>query len=143
MNVKSSHERLGGETRQEGGSDRAFGIVFGTVFALVALWLYFDGGTVPWWAMGLSAVFFGLALICPAVLRPLNKLWTRFGLLLHRIINPVLMLVLYILAILPIGLVMRILGKNPLRLRPDPQAKSYWVEREPPGPDPKTMPYQF
>ena len=143
MKATSSHERLGAEARQEGGSDRAFGIVFGVVFAVLAVWPMIAGASVAWWALGLSVVFFGLALVRPAVLRPLNKLWTRFGLLLNKITNPVIMLVLYVLAIVPLGLVMRILGKNPLRLRPDPQAKSYWVEREPPGPDPTTMPNQF
>lgn len=139
----SSHERLVSETRVRGSSDRAFGMVFGVVFAVIAAWPFMAGGGIAWWALGLSAAFFGLALVRPAVLRPLNRLWMRFGLLLHKITNPVIMLILYVLAIVPMGLVMRILGKDLLHLKRDPQAKSYWIEREPPGPDPTTMPNQF
>lgn len=118
-------------------------MVFAVVFALFGLWPLVADEAVRWWALGLSAAFLGLALARPAVLQPLNRLWTKFGLLLHRLTNPVIMAVLFFLTIVPLGLIMRVLGKDSLFLIPDPQAKSYWIEREPPGPDPETMPNQF
>jgi hypothetical protein len=132
-----------GQIPQTGSSNRSFGIVFAVVFALLGLWPLMAGETVRWWALGPSVIFLGLALVRPAVLQPLNRLWTKFGLVLHRLVNPVIMAVLFFLTIVPLGLVMRVLGKDLLLLSPDPQAKSYWIERRPPGPDPETMPNQF
>ncbi|HMB48131.1 MAG TPA: SxtJ family membrane protein, partial [Afifellaceae bacterium] len=71
---------------------------------------------------------------------PLNKLWMKFGLLLHNIVNPLVMGLLFFLTITPIALYFRISGKDPLKLRLEPDARSYWIDRDPPGPDPKTMP---
>ncbi len=74
---------------------------------------------------------------------PLNRLWARFGRLLHRLVTPLLMLIVFAATVVPIGLAMRALGKGPLRRRPDPAAQSYWIERRPPGPPPETMKNQF
>jgi hypothetical protein len=82
-------------------------------------------------------------LIWPAALRPLNRLWLRFGLLLYRVVNPVVMALVFYSTMVPIGLAMRLCGKDPLRLRREPDAASYWLEREPPGPLPATMKNQF
>jgi len=120
-------------------SERSFGIVFTVVFALIALWPLFYGGAVRLWAAGLAAAFLLAALAFPGVLTPLNRLWFRFGLLLHRIVSPVAMGIIFFGAIMPMGLAMRALGKRPLRLDFDPSAKSYWIPREPPGPEAKTM----
>jgi len=79
-------------------------------------------------------------LTIPKVLAPLNKLWMKFGLLLHSIVNPLVMGLLFFLTITPIALFFRASGKDQLRLKLDPAARSYWIVREPPGPDPKTMP---
>jgi hypothetical protein len=90
-----------------------------------------------------SAVFLILALTCAAVLAPLNRLWFRVGLLLNRIINPLVMGLLFFACVVPIGLLLRLLGKDPLRLRFDPAAPSYWIVRTPPGPPPQNMKNQF
>jgi hypothetical protein len=84
-----------------------------------------------------------VALLWPAVLAPLNRIWTRFGLLLHRIVSPVVLGVMFFGVVTPMGLVMRALGKDPLRLRFDPAARTYWIERRPPGPAPDTLNNQF
>lgn len=126
----------------QGSSDRGFGLVMAAFFAIVGLW------PVPWsgqprlWSLGVAAVFMGAALARPGALAPLNRLWTRFGLLLHRIVNPVVMGLVFYLTVTPIGLLMRALGKDPLRLRLDRTAATYWIEREP-GPAPETMKNQF
>lgn len=125
------------------GSERSFGIVFACVFALI--------GFVPWllghgwrpWALIVAAVFLAVALVYPRLLAPLNYVWFKFGLLLHHIVNPVIMALIFFGAVLPTALMVRAFGKDLLRLKRDPQAKSYWIEREPPGPAPESMTRQF
>lgn len=133
-------------TRQEDvkvGSERAFGFVFAAVFAIIALWPLLGGGAPRWWSVAVSALFVMAALVAPGLLKPLNKLWFQFGLLLHKIVNPLIMGLLFFLTVTPIALIMRIAGKDPLRLKFDAEAKSYWIERDPPGPEPETMRNQF
>jgi len=79
----------------------------------------------------------------PSVLNPLNRIWLKFGLLLHSVVNPVVMALLFYGTVLPTGLVMRMLGKDLLRLKRQPDAKSYWIVRQPAGPSPETMRDQF
>jgi len=124
-------------------SDRSFGIVFAVVFAIVALWPVAGGGAVRIWAAAVAAVFLVVALAWPAGLAPLNRLWTAFGLVLHKITNPIFMGLVFFGAVVPTALIMRALGKDPLRLRFDRGAESYWIEREPPGPAADTMNQQF
>ena len=137
------HEDYGRTEVLKLGSERAFGVVFAAVFAAIGLWPLVAGGAVRAWALGVGVAFFVVALARPALLRPLNRLWFRFGLLLNRIVNPLVMGLLFFLTVTPIGLVMRALGKDPLRLRFDRGARSYWIERQPPGPAPETMRQQF
>lgn len=137
------HEDLRRERAVEGSSDRGFGVVFAGVCAIVAGLGWWRGGAYwPWWLCG-SAAFALVALVFPRGLAPLNRVWTKFGLLLFRVVNPVVMFVLYTTTILPMGLLMRLAGRDPLRLRFDPQAPSYWIPREPPGPAPESMKNQF
>jgi hypothetical protein len=93
--------------------------------------------------MVVGAAFLAAALLRPAVLAPLNRVWTRFGLLLHRIVSPVVLGIMFFVVITPMGLIMRALGKDPLRLRLEREARSYWIERRPPGPPPDTLNNQF
>ena len=74
---------------------------------------------------------------------PLNRLWLKFGLLLYKVMNPLILGLLFFVTIMPIGLVMRAFGKDFLRLRLDRNAKSYWIDRTPPGPPPQSMRNQF
>ena len=91
----------------------------------------------------MSAAFLAAALVWPGVLAPLNRLWTRFGLLLHRLVSPLVLGVMFFLVITPMGLVMRALGKDPLRLQRDRAARTYWIDRQPPGPAPDSLNNQF
>ena len=101
-------------------------------------------GDLPrWWAMVIAAAFLFAGLALPRILRPLNSVWLRFGLLLHRITSPIILAMLFYLTVLPTGLVMRALGKDLLRLRFDRNARSYWIERSPPGPEPESLRNQF
>ena len=137
------HEDLGRSHKVERSSNRSFGLVFAAVFAVIGLWPLLDGAPARWWAVVVGAAFLVVALVAPAVLDPANRVWHRFGLLLHRIVNPVVTGLLFYVAVTPTAVVMRLAGKDPLRLRFDPKAASYWIERQPPGPAPDTMSNQF
>lgn len=138
-----THEDLSRNQEVEGSSDRSFGLVFTAVFLIVGFWPLLSGNAIRLWALAVSAVFLALALLRPTLLHPLNRAWMRFGMLLHRVVSPVIMAVMFYLVFTPVGVVMRLLGKDPLRLRMEREAETYWISRTPPGPDPRTMPKQF
>jgi len=140
---QATHEDFGRDAIVQGSSDRAFGLVFTGVFAVVGLWPLVSARPTRIWALCVAGAFLIAALVRPAVLAPLNRLWLRLGLLLQRITNPIVLGLLFFGTVLPIGLLMRLTGKNPLRLGFDRDAQSYWIERQPPGPAPDTMPRQF
>lgn len=127
----------------EGSTDRMFGLLFAAIFAGYALWPLLRGESLRIWALVIGVVFMVLALAWPRSLSWLNRAWMRFGMLLNRIVSPVAIGVVYYLALVPMGLVMRAFGKDPLRLKFDPAAASYWISRKPPGPNPQTMKDQF
>jgi hypothetical protein len=139
----STHERLARDERIRAGSDRAFGALFTIVFTMVGLWPLLHGRSARGWSLLVAAVILILTVCRPRVLGPLNRLWLRFGLLLHAFINPVVMAGLYYTTVTPIGLLLRLLGKDLLRLRFEPASPTYWIARQPPGPAPDTMPRQF
>jgi predicted membrane metal-binding protein len=137
------HENFERTDEVASSSDRTFGLVFVAVFLLIALWPLLDGGSPRIWSLVVAGAFLLLALAAPAFLGPLNRLWTKFGLLLHRVVNPVVLGLMFYIAVVPVALVMRLVGKDPLQRRFDPQADSYWEPRDPPGPAPKSMIDQF
>ncbi len=124
-------------------SNRSFGFVFVAVFLVVGLLPLFSSRHVRGWSLIVAAVFLAVSLAAPAMLAPLNRLWAQFGLLLHRIVSPVVLGIMFFGVITPMGLLMRLLGKDLLRLRADPDAKSYWVDRKPPGPARDSFKHQF
>lgn len=124
-------------------SDRSFGLVFAAFFAVVALLPAIHGAPPRWWALVLAAAFAAIAFIAPRVLHPLNRAWTALGLLLHHVVNPLIMAIMFYGAILPMALLLRALGKDLLRLKREPEATSYWIPREPPAPAPGSMSKQF
>ncbi len=137
------HESFARDTAVQGSSDRAFGLVMTAVFALVALGPLLRHRPLRFWSLLVAIVFLLSALLYPRALRRLNRLWLMLGLALHAIINPVVMGLLFYATVTPIGLLGRWLGRDPLRLRFDPQVNTYWIDRHPPGPAPGTMPRQF
>lgn len=137
----NTHESYTERTDVKSGSERSFGLVFSAVFAVVALWPLLDGGGVRVWAAIAAVVFVLAALVYPAVLKPLNFVWFKFGLLLHKIVNPIIMGMLFYLTIMPIGLIMRLSGKDILNLRIDKAARTYWIKRE--SPEPNSLRNQF
>ena len=113
------------------------------MFVVIGLFPLLGGGPPRGWAFGVAGAFLAVALVRPAWLAPFNRAWFKFGLLLQRVVNPLVMAVIYFAVVTPTGLVMRALGKDPLRLRYDPDAESYWIHRDPPGPERESMKNQF
>jgi hypothetical protein len=124
-------------------SNRTFGLVMAVFFVLVALLPLLRGHAVRLWALPLSALFLLAALVAPKILMPLNRAWTALGTLLHAVINPIVLGILFYLVFTPFGWVLRRMGKDFLRLRPAPDAQTYWITRQPPGPTPESMARQF
>ncbi len=148
----STHETFTHDEEIEGGTDRGFGLTVGGILfaiALVRVGLGWWGtglvtlGWFEWLLGGIGAALFLFGLVVPAALAPLNKGWTKLGLILFKIVNPIVLGLIFLLTIVPIGLILRATGKDPLRLKLDSNAKSYWIERDPPGPTPDSMPQQF
>ena len=137
------HEDLNRHDEIKVGSERAFGIVFAVVFAVVAAWPLLSGMPPRWWALAVAVLFVSAGYLFPIVLKPLNIVWFKIGMLMYKVVNPLTMAMLYVTTIIPIGLIMRAVGKDPLRLKMDRSASSYWIERDPPGPEPESMKDQF
>ena len=115
------------------GSDKGFGLVFAAAFAIIAVWpLTGDGEGVRTWALGVAVAFVLIAFVAPKALAPLNRLWFRFGMLLGRIVTPIILAFLFYLTVTPVGIVMRLRGKDLLRKRIDKSADSYWIRRDDP-----------
>jgi hypothetical protein len=139
----STHEDFRRENGAETGSNRSFGYVFTVVFLVIALLPLYAGEPFREWSLGCAVVIFLISLARPSMLSPFNKLWGRLGHLMGRIVNPVVLGIMFYGIISPTGLIMRLAGKDPLRLQIDPSTKSYWIPRVPPGPAPDTMKNQF
>ena len=110
------------------GSNKSFGIVFFIVFLLIALYPLINNGDLRIWSFIIAIIFLILGLINSKVLTPLNKLWFKFGLLLGKIVSPLIMGIIFFLVVTPTGLIMRIIGKDLLNLKFN-KKKSYWIEK--------------
>jgi hypothetical protein len=146
----SFHEDFSRKEEVKGGSDRGFGLTVGGILVAIAAvraGLHLWDGTAPGWiegalaGIGVVLILFGLT--APARLAPLNRAWTSLGLILFKVVNPVVLGLIYLTTVVPTGLIMRLLGRDLLSLKFDRQAASYWMVREPPGPAPETMIHQF
>lgn len=142
--MRSHHEHLDSKSDLAPSSDRGFGVVMATALSILSWWKYEDWGRQPILWLIAFAIAMGLAAwLMPRVLRPLNRAWTRLGVLLGKIVTPVVLLLLFLLAFVPLGLILRIRGFRPLRLELEPEKETYWIDRDPPGPSPDTMVRQF
>ena len=112
-------------------SNRSFGIVFFVVFLLIALYPLTNEGEIRIWSVIISLIFLILGLLNSKILAPLNKLWFKFGIFLGKMISPLIMGIIFFLVVTPIGLIMRLLGKDVLNLKYNDN-QSYWIERNGP-----------
>ena len=110
-------------------SNRSFGLVFFIVFLLISIWPLFGGQSLRIWSLVVSLIFLFLGLLNSKLLSQLNLIWTKFGNFLAKIIAPITMGVIYFLVLTPIGLLMRLGGKDLLKLKFS-KNKSYWIKRK-------------
>ena len=110
------------------GSNRSFGIVFFVVFLLISLYPLINGENVRLWSLAVSCIFLILGILNSNLLSPLNKIWFKFGILLGRIISPIVMGIIFFLVVTPIAFMMRLLGKDLLNLKYNDN-QSYWIEK--------------
>jgi hypothetical protein len=145
--MSRTHEQFREHFEVRASSDRGFGLTLGGIAAAIGFYVWVFGAPGGGWLAGLlvavGVTLAGLGWFAADHLAPLNRLWTRLGVLLLSLIGPLVAFVIFVLAVVPIGLVMRAGGHDPLRLRKDPASTTYWIERHPPGPAPDTMTEQF
>ena len=113
------------------GSNRSFGIVFSIVFLLISLYPLINGENLRLWSLIISIVFFALGIINSNLLKPLNKLWFKFGLLLGKIISPFIMGMIFFFVVTPIAILMRLLRKDLLNLKFN-KNNTYWIQKSGP-----------
>lgn len=131
------------DTPAAASSARAFGWLMAGVAALVGLWALWKGKAWMPWPFAIALAFVLATVLRLRVLDGLNRGWMALAVLLGRIVTPLVMGLIYFGLVTPLGLLMRLTGKDPMQRRFDPSASTYWVEREPKGPDPATMERQF
>lgn len=124
-------------------SERAFGLQFGVLLTVIALWPGLAGRHPRWWALAAGALLLLVSLARPSLLALPNAAWNQLSLLLGRVVNPLVTGLLFFTVFVPTALISRLWGRDALRMRFDPQADTYWISRQPPGPAGDTMPRQF
>jgi len=139
----ATHESFEHKAIAEPPSERSFAWVFTVFFLLLALWPLWRGKPMRWWWLPAAGLMALIGLIRPALLRVPNRLWFQLGTLLGRITTPIVMALLFYVVFTPIAILLRMTGRDLLRLRRDPAAKTYWIPRDPPGPEPSSMVEQF
>lgn len=125
-------------------SNRSFGLLFTVVFLIIAVYAWskdYSGQWVQIWLV-ISGIFLAFALLFPVVLTPLNKMWFALGLLLGKIVSPIVLGTLFFIVITPVAIGMRLFGRDALLMKKR-AVSSYWIDRDPPGPKPESFKDQF
>jgi hypothetical protein len=137
------HDETRPDPRTERASARSFALALAAGLLILALWPVVNGSLHRAWAVIASISAAAVGLFAPwLAVRP-RRGWVRLGQLLGNIAGPAAMAIVFFLAVTPTGLVLRLLGKDPLRLRPEPGAKTYWIVRTPPGTARESLTRQF
>ena len=110
-------------------SNRSFGIVFFIFFILVSLWPLLKNEEIRFWSIYISIVFLILGLINSKFLTPLNKSWYKLGIFLGTIISPIVMGIIFFTVLTPIGFILRLMGKDLLKLKKKENIKTYWIKK--------------
>ena len=111
------------------GSNKSFGIVFFTVFLIIAIWPLLNGYEIRYWSLIISIVFLILGILNSKILTPLNKIWFKIGILLGNVISPIVMSIIFFLVVTPTSFIMKILGKDLLNLKKNTKS-SYWIKKQ-------------
>ena len=110
-------------------TNRNFGIVFTVVFLIISFWPLLKNGDIRYWSLIISFIFFVLALMNSKILTPLNKVWMKFGLILGKIVSPLVMGLIFFFVVTPTGIIMRFLGKDILNLKKNSK-NTYWLKKD-------------
>tara|TARA_B100000123_G_C25619034_1_gene379233 strand:+ start:105 stop:494 length:390 start_codon:yes stop_codon:yes gene_type:complete len=110
-------------------SNKSFGVVFFIVFFLFGIWPALKGNDIRYWSISLSLIFLILGLLNSKLLTPLNRLWFKFGIILGNFIAPIIMGLVFFLVVTPIGLTMKLFGKDLINLKKN-KDKTYWIEKK-------------
>ncbi len=137
------HESLESEEAPPGTSDRGFGLLFFGGCAALAVLAAWEGRRSAFWWSILAAAFLAIAIFAAPLLGPLNRGWRRLAMLLSKIMTPLIMGFVFFVVVTPIGVMMRLAGNDPLRLRLQPDRPSYWLDRAAPTERPTSMTRQF
>ena len=111
-------------------SNRNFGLIFFVVFLIVALWPLKYEENIRLWSLALSIVFFILGILNSKLLAPFNRLWFKLGIFLGTIVSPIVMGLVYFLVVTPVGIFMRLLGNDLLKMRKEKNTSTYWIKRD-------------
>ena len=124
--------QIKGNVKIEIGSEKSFGIVFSVISFGVGLYLMLMNEGSYFYFFLVGTVLLAIAFLVPSVLKIPNKLWFKFGMLLGSILSPLAMAVIYLSTIVPVGLYMKIMGRDLLKKKFDKEIPSYWINREHP-----------
>jgi hypothetical protein len=138
------HETFVSHRRVHQASDSSFGVVFAVLFVAFGLWPLWSREYPRLWALVVAGLFLMVAALAPILLKPLNRAWLSLGKLLHHVTTPLVMGLIYYGAVVPFGVILRALGRDLLRRnKPQPATATYWIRREPSGPERGSMSRQF
>ena len=112
-------------------SNKSFGIVFSIFFLLISVYLLLNNNPIYYWSLFVSFIFLVLGLMNSKILSPLNLLWFKFGILLGKIVSPVVMGIIFFLVVTPISIILKIFGKDVLNLKFN-NNKTYWIVKDGP-----------
>jgi len=137
------HENLDREDETEWFSNLSLGVTFTVIFLIIGVLLIMTGSLNGWFFLLCSIIFLIITLTIPTILTPLNLAWTKLGLLLSKIFNPIILGVVFLFIVTPISIIRKIFGKSALRLKSKYGVESYWISRTPPGPKTGSMTRQY
>lgn len=141
--ANETHERLSEIDEAKPGSERSFGLTFSAVFLIISLFPLLHLHLPRLWPLPIAAAFAAVGLLRPSWLAAPNKLWFKFGMLLHKIMNPLILGLLFFIVITPTAYAVRLMSGRMLGLSYDEAAPTYWISRTPPGPDNESIRNQF
>lgn len=124
-------------------SNRSFGIIFSLILFLYGSAPIIHGETFRPMPLIFAGILATTAIICPKLLGPAKSVWIRFGDMLHKIASPISLSLIFCMAVIPTAVLIRLLRKDPLRLKIDPKVDTYWIDRTPAGPSPDSLRKQY
>lgn len=124
-------------------SNKITGLVMSSIFVIISIFPIMKGQNIIIEGIIFSVILIICSLSIPIIFAPTSWILHKFSTILRIIINPTILLFLYVFAVIPSGIYLKISGKDPMKLKFDKNAKTYWIERKPPGPKSQSLDKQF